>query len=368
MKKLLILGIFILTLGTGCFDYTELNEMAIVSGISVDYEEDKFNVAFEILNTTNKDDSKDSSKVYLTKGVGSSLSEAFADASLEIANSPYLAHLKTLVISEEVAKEHVEEIIDFLIRDNHIRNIFYLAIAKDTSAFEVINNTDTNNPVASTAIANLIDSTTFTNNIAADLNFEKFVVNIIDPRKDTYVSSVEIENGILKLGPLAIFKKYNMQTFLSEDESAIFNVMNGSSNEIHLKVECPSSDDNNNSSSNSNFIVLTTFDKPKTSIEIKDTTATIDVEVELRIVENHCKMDFKEVKTYENIQKNVEEQLKKEMQKVVEKSIKYESDILKIEEIYYQKNKKDIDFTTLDYKYKSKAIINRNGLIFEVKE
>ena len=79
-------------------------------------------------------------------------------------------------------------------------------------------------------------------------------------------------------------------------------------------------------------------------------------------------MDFKKVDTYENIQKQVEEKLKENMEKVMKKSIEYDSDVLKINQINYQKNKKEIDFTKLNYSFDAKVIINRNGLIFEVEE
>ncbi len=360
MKKFLFLLFFVPILCSGCFDYTELNDMAIVSGISIDYLEDTYHVGFEILNTVNKDDSQNQPKVYLVEGNGSSISEAFSDATLEIAKFPYLAHLKTIVISEEIAKEHVKEIIDYLIRDNHVRNIFYLAVARDSSALEILKNTDENNPVASTAIAKLIDSNILSNNIAASLNFEQFVTNIIDPRKDTFVSTLKIENGVIKLAPLAIFKEYNMVAYLSEEESVTFNAMSGEAKEMHFKVSCPND--------NENFIALTSFDKPKSGIEIEDKTVKISTEIETRIVENHCNMDFKKVETYEKIQESVQESLKKSMKQLMEKSIEYDSDILKIKQIYYQKNKKDISFTKLNYEYEAKVIINRNGLIFEVEE
>ena len=360
MKKYSLLILFILFFTFGCYDYTELNEMALVSGISVDYVEDEFLVAFEILNTVNKTENPDAPKTYITKGKGSSLSEAFSDCSLEVAKVPYLAHLKVIVLSEEVAKNHVKEITDFLIRDNHIRNIFFMTIAKDTTAETILNNTDVNNPVVSTAIANLIDTALFTNNVAASLNFEKFIANIIDPRKDTYASSIKIENGVLKLGPLAIFKEYNMQTFLSENESATFNLMNNDSKEMHFKINCPDDE--------SNFIILTTFNNPKSKIEIENNSVKIKSEIEARVVENHCKLNFRSVDTYEKIESILEEKLKKDMEKVISQTKKYDSDILKIEQIYYQKYKKDIDFRTLNYEYNAKTIINRNGLIFEVKE
>lgn len=360
MKKFLVVLLFLLFFSSGCYDYTELNDTAIVSGISLDYENDRYHVGFEVLNTVSKDDNQNQPKVYTVEGNGNSISEAFSDASLEIAKFPYMAHLKTLIINEEMAKNHVEEIIDFLLRDNHIRNIFYLVVAKDVSALEILKNTDANNPVVSTAVAKLIDSNIFSNNIAADLNYETFVTNIIDPRKDTYVSSLVIENGVIKLGPLAIFKEYNLVTYLTEEESVTFNVINGDAKEMHFRVPCPNDE--------SQFIVLTSFNKPKSGIEIEEQNVKISTEIETRIVENHCAMDFKKVETYESIQQYVQDKLKNDMKQVMEKSIEYDSDILKIKQVYYQKNKKDIDFKTLAYQYDAKVIINRNGLIFEVEE
>ena len=146
---------------------------------------------------------------------------------------------------------------------------------------------------------------------------------------------------------------------LTEEESATFNVMNGESKEIHLKINCP--DDENN------FIVLTTFNTPKSDTLIQENEVTIKTEIETRIVENHCNMDFKKVETYEKIQEKIKEKLIQNMQNVLNKSLQNESDILRIEQSYYQKYKKEIDFTKLHYNLNATAIINRNGLIFEVK-
>ena len=213
--------------------------------------------------------------------------------------------------------------------------------------------------MTSTAIANLIDSDIYSNHIAAELNFEQFVMNIIDPRKDTYVSSIELKDNVLKLGPMAIFKKYQMQDYLTEEESATFNVINGESKEIHFKINCPND--------SSKFIVLTTFNHPKSEITLENQQVTLKTEVETRIVENHCDLDFKKVSTYEQIEEKIKEKLQQNMQSVVNTSLRNESDILRIEQIYYQKYKKEVDFTKLKYNFEARAIINRNGLIFEVK-
>ena len=47
MKKLIILiSIFLLT---GCYDYIEIDDLAIISGIVLDYQNDKYNLTSQII-------------------------------------------------------------------------------------------------------------------------------------------------------------------------------------------------------------------------------------------------------------------------------------------------------------------------------
>ena len=192
------------------------------------------------------------------------------------------------------------------------------------------------------------------------INYEKFVTNIIDPRQDTYITSIELKNGNLKLGPLAVFEDYKMKNYLTENESSTFNILNNSSQENYFKINCPND--------SSKFIVLSTYDKAKSAIEIENDTAKINTKIEVRIVENHCEMNFKETQTYEELEQKLNQKLEHDAQEVIETLIKNNSDILKIRKLYYQKYKKDQDFRLLNYQYEAKTIINRNGLIFEVKK
>jgi len=360
MKKTLLLITFILFFTTGCYDYMELNKVAIVSGISIDYIEDQYHISYEILNTKNKTENPDAKDVYIAKGKGDNISEAFHNTSLEIAKSPYLSHLKTVIISEEIAENHIEGILDYLARENYIRKIFLMVVAKDHSAYEILENTDTNNPIASNAIKELIENTGYRNNIATPLSFEEFGAYLINPRMDAYLTSVTLNNGEISLGPLAIFKKLKLKTFLSENESAIFNILNNTSKETQIKIDCPNNKDK--------FIMFNTYKTPDTKIEINNKIVTISTEAEFRIVENHCDYDFKNEETYKLLQRSLTKKLKEEIKDTNETILKYKTDILKIEDLYYKKYKKNIDFERLDYKYDATAIINRNGIIFEVKQ
>lgn len=360
MKKIFILIFLILFCSSGCYDYIEINDIAVVSGVAIDYENDEFKVVFEILNTKNKDENNSEPKVYFAEGNGKSIAEAFSKTTFEISKTPYLAHLKTVIINEEIAKNHLDKIIDFLLRDNHIRDIFYLVMSKDINASTILKNDNLNNPVVSTAITDMVENTSYTNNISTDLNFEKFTINLLDPRRDTYLTTITLQNGILKLGPLAIFNDYNLKTFLTEHESAIFRLIDGSSDEIHLKVNCPNDP--------KNFIILTTFASSKKDIEIENNLVKITPEIETRIIENHCGLNFREASSYEQVQNALKQKMEIDIKLVMEKLITNHSDILKIAELYYKKYKKDIDFTTLNYEYQVTAIVNRNGLIYGVNK
>ena len=54
MKKFILLLLIPLFLG-GCYDYNGLNDLAIISGIAIDYEDDEFKVTFEVISTKKKE-------------------------------------------------------------------------------------------------------------------------------------------------------------------------------------------------------------------------------------------------------------------------------------------------------------------------
>ena len=69
MKKIIILLIFSFFL-TGCFDYQELNDRAIIVGLGVDYQNDEYVVNFEVLNSQKNSSEKSGgpNKSYLIEG------------------------------------------------------------------------------------------------------------------------------------------------------------------------------------------------------------------------------------------------------------------------------------------------------------
>lgn len=359
MKKLLIL-LFCIFLTSGCYDYVELNNLAIISGISIDKKDNEYIVIYEILNTVNKEENPNEEKVYFTKGKGNTISEAFLNVSYEVPKNSYAAHVDTIVISEEIAQNDLKDIIDYLIRDIDIRNQFYLVIAHNSSAEEIIKTTSTTNPISSSSIKDLIEQISKKKNIASTLNYEKFLAHILGPQKDGYLTTISKNNNNLEIGPIAIFDDFNMQTILTAEEATNFNLLNNSSYESTFKITCPENKEEK--------MVLVTSIPASTEIEFTPDKATFNINLEVRVVENHCDVDFRNIEDLNTIEKILSEKIKTEITELLDKLTFYNSDVLEISHKYYQKYRQDIDFTTLEYDSKIKALINRNGLIFEVNE
>ena len=112
MKKLLILLIVPFFL-TGCFDYQELNNRAVIAGVAIDYQEDAFLVDLEILNNKkSSSQEEESDKTYYVSGSGSTLDEAFQIAHSRLSKDPYYSHLKLLILATELAEEKLADVLD----------------------------------------------------------------------------------------------------------------------------------------------------------------------------------------------------------------------------------------------------------------
>lgn len=133
MKKIILLIISIVI--TGCYNYTEINNLVLVNGIYIDYKDDKYYLKVDIDKTINSS--------------GESLSEAFRNFEESISKKAYYAHIKVIIISKEVLTNHFDEVCKYILRNNEMRNNFYLAVSNNINTIKsndikntIINNND----------------------------------------------------------------------------------------------------------------------------------------------------------------------------------------------------------------------------------
>ena len=171
MKKILLIIIVIFL--TGCYNYTEINDLAFISSIGIDYNKtnEKFIVTYEILNDNSTGEGK-INKSYTISAEGKNITDAFNNTSLKVNNKPYFYHLKIIAIDETVAKKYTKDIVDYILRNPNVKNEFFLILIKNAKAKDILDKSDEVDPDIGNKIFKMIKSNEEQNNISIDQNFE----------------------------------------------------------------------------------------------------------------------------------------------------------------------------------------------------
>lgn len=363
MKKILILLIIPFLL-TGCFDYNELSDLAIVSGIGIDYENEEYSVTFEILSTKKEGDTSASSGTYNVSSKGSTVVEAFSNNGNLMDKVPYFEHVDVIIISEEVAKYHLKEVGEYIIRTSKLRNETFLVIAKDTKASEIIKATTKDQPVAASFITNMLENNKNSSSAGYFIPYTEILNSILTDGEDAIISVVSIseENDEKKpkLVGLGVLKDFELKYIFDTKQAAIINVLNNfGAQTVYFENKCD----------NGGVIVVSIYES-EIKLEPTDKNVKVSGKINARINEDTCNDNMRDEKVYEKLQKQFTIIIENNMRDVLKELQKTGSNALKIGKIYYDKTRKpDYElWTTQDFVFDLDLKINKKGLIFEVSE
>ncbi len=358
MKKILIILIipFILS---GCYDYNELNDLAIISGVGIDYEESKYIVTFEVMSTKKEGETSGATSSYNISASGKTLVEAFNNNGNHMDKIPYFEHTEVVVISEEVAKEHLEEVAEYIIRSSKFRNEVYLSIAKDVKAKELISKTSEEKPVASTFISDLLEHNKKSSSASYYNLFTESLNNILTQGEDAIMPVFTLKDEEITLMGVGIFKDFKLVDILDIKESQILNLLNNFPAQTVLFEDTCGKDK----------IIISIYESD-ISINPNNQNTLITGHLSARINENNCAYDLKDIKTYEILEKKFTNIIEHKLDDIITILKNKESNALKIGKNYYNKYHKPLYFlwTNQEFIYKIDLKINKKGLIFEVKE
>ena len=363
MRKILLVVIILITL-TGCYNYRELNDLAIVSAISVSKVDEKYNVIVQVVKPKKEQDTSNINQPnFITfKSKGETLQEAFRLIVKESPKKIYGAQMQVLLLDESVAKDDLSDILDFFAREPEVRNEFYVLVSKNDNVLEVLtplDNISSQNIMESLeannkylGYANLV---TF-NDLLAYYQNERIQIalpsiyltgnnNVGDEEENIDASKVDTS---VVLGPLAIFKGNKLIGYLSEEESLAYNIV--MDNITNALITNKYDDDK---------YIVSELIKSKTDLEVdsKNNKINITVKGNAAIKEvNYNNINLKD----ENNVKKIEDDLNKKIEKLVKNSIKnitkkYNSDIFGFENLFYKE----------DYQYYKKIKDEWSDKIFQ---
>ena len=183
--KLIIL-IFILLITTSCYNYVEVNELAIIEGLSIDYYDNKYQLTTEIIDIKSENENG-----YLINTSSNNISEAFENIKNLSSKDISLSHLEIIILSKEILLNHINEISDYFIKDNNITTNFYLTYANNPN--KILNNKNDNYKINSKYIVDYLDKQK--NN---KYKFD-YIITSIKNNKNYSIPYLYLENNIIKI-------------------------------------------------------------------------------------------------------------------------------------------------------------------------
>lgn len=349
MKKfvLIIITLFILLISSGCYNYKEINNMAIVSSIGIDKDNknDKYIVSAQIMNSKESENSEDSQITVYTKE-GDTVHEALRNITLKSPRKLYGNHLSKIVLSEEVAKEGIDNILDTFNRVTEVRNEFIITIVKEDKASDVLKVLTTTESIPAEYVKLSLKIADETSGLTYATKLDEFISLYlkkgIDPvvpvlkidkkeKKGTTINNITTTNPISKIiiEDLAVTNKGKLETYLKNEEVIGYNFLRNQIQKMIIPVKC---DDENNYAS-----VSILKNKTKSNATKKDNKYIINFNInsEAIITEYNCKKDLTDEKVIKELEKDTEKKIKRYIKKSLNKQKETKGKFLGLERIIY---------------------------------
>lgn len=325
MKKYILFFLLLVIIFGGLKNIRELNELAIVRSIGIDLTEDKEICISAIVANTSKETKEDTGIVYTA--VGKSVQEAARNMVDISPKKLYMGHLEALVICEDIAREELENTLDFFIRDNEGSNSFYLFIAKESSAEDILN---TINQEEVDVISFLKSTQKYKGN--ANLNtLNDNLKSLLETGTDLCVNSVSIEDDKLTISDMVYFEGWKMKGYLTTDESILYNILKN--NTDNFIITLGEKDDL--------IVAEAVSSKTKISVDKKEeNTINIELKLDTNITQVGKNINLNEIYAITDTKKQISDKLKNEIELLYDKlKEEYKVDIIGIgNELYRNKN------------------------------
>lgn len=379
MKKLLII-LLLLTL-TGCWNYQELNTIAIATAIGIDKnDEKKYEVSIMIANSKKEQSgSKESeSQSVIFTGVGDTISEAFKDIDLYNPRRNYIGHVAVVVISEEVAKDGLNDILDFFARNPESTKRFQMVIAKDNKAKDILKILTPLETFSAQNISNNLKYSRDSQATSTSILYSDFIYVLLEKGINPILPNVilkgneksgsedkslqqTIPDAFIKINNLAIFDDYKLVGFANANESRGINLLKNTIEQLTVNIKIDNKYItfkllNSTTKNKINF-----KNKPYINVEIKGTAT---------LVEDNSNHSLTDEKIINEIEKKINKKIEELAKKGLEVAKKYKTDIFGYGNLIYKnypnyfEKFKDWDkdgFNELDITIKSNVVLSTTG-------
>ena len=340
MKKFLVL-IFTLFLITGC-SYKELDALAIVTAIGIDYIDDEYLISAQIMDLQKGSGDSTSEKAVLYKGTGITIVEALRNIMRQYPKTIYLGHLEMAVLGKEVAEKKTDEIFDYFISSPESANDFMILVNKDGMAEEVINPKEASSEEANPSkdLLTSLENVTNRDGIAYEINFEEFLAIYLEVGKDPVLPVIKMiddkqATNKVMITTLVPFKDNMLLNELDDKQAMAFTTLNNNYYDAPFTVKY----------NGTNISLLMLNPKSNYSVAIKDGKVNVDIKVKLEghASEVSTKVTLSSPKVANEIETIFENQIKGYVESLMNYCKVNNVDVLGLKNMIYKNYYKDFD-------------------------
>lgn len=375
---------------SGCWNQKELNELAIISAMAIDKNEDgKYVKTIQLVNPVNVagglqgGGSGQSPTVTVYTAMGDSVLEAHFHATSKISRRLYHGHANLIVISEELATEEgIIDILDAFERDPEIRMTSRVVIARHTKAGDLLKSLTAIDKIPAEKVNGTIQSTERARGESMEVNLQDVVTTLTSAGKETVISGFSLIGDIEQGKKIENIQQSELNTTLESDGLAVFKegkLVDWYQGEMSRGVvwildKINQTDVVLGREGQKNALTYTVL-RQKTRVSADTTNdlpvLTVRVRAEGDIREVRSKIDLTDPFEILDIEKELEKVIKKQLENTVIRTQQNKSDIFGFGEVVrrsdpekWKKMKNDWNdtyFPNLKVNVKVEAFIRRSG-------
>ncbi len=300
----------------GCQGKEEINNLSIVNAIGIEVNDNnEFDISIQILDTTknNTDEQENLKKTIVYTSQGSNISEALSGTTLKSPKRLYLGHLSLLVVGEELAKENIDRITDFFLRNNKVGKNFSVMISKETSPKEILEQLEGENSFPTGNILGSVEVSSILEGNSSNVKFTKFMQDLVSEGKNPVlpaIKKVDENDNKLIIDDIGVFKNNKLVGYLSNNENIGYNFITDNIKSTTIDYKC---DDENYISIN----ITKSSTEMKSKISNDKPIIDLKVKANASISEVNCSKGAKDLN---KVKKETEKRIEKIIQEVINKT------------------------------------------------
>lgn len=336
---------------TGCYNYRELNQLAITSAIGIDKHDDEYQVSIQVMNTQKQGNdgtsTGDQPKFITYKEKGKTLQSAFRNIVLESPRRLYANHISLLVISEEVAKEGLSDVLDLLFRDTESRKQFIVLVSKNSTSSDVL---EVLTPLETLNAKNITDSVIADSQflgVSEEVTYEQLMDSYLNSKKEIVLPTIEVIGSVeegeqidslqnsdpktkVLLEGYSIFKSDKLVGYLSNEDSINLGFVRNKIENTIVDYKC----------SKDNYMAIELVNTKTEVVPKKNKLeVTIKVKAQGNINEINCDLDITKDKTISELEKKINNKIEKDIKQTIKEiNEEYNSDVYGFEDLFYKNN------------------------------